>query len=150
MKIQNRSKNRPFRGLARGFSLFEMVIVMGIIGVILGGAIYSMGKIGESARITAVDGNFVSLKNGLEAYRTNGRRYPSQQQGLEALIEKPSSSPQPKRWSQILDDPDKLIDPWDTKYEYKYPGSKDPSSPEIISAGPDKQFGTDDDLSSQD
>jgi len=150
MKIQENSKTRHSGGMARGFSLFEMVIVMGIIGVILGGAIYSMGKIGDAARIGAVDGNFTALSSNLDMYKINGKRYPTQQQGLEALIEKPSASPKPKRWIQTLDDPDKLIDPWDTKYQYKYPGSKDPSRPEIISAGPDKQFGTDDDLSSQD
>ena len=136
--------------MARGFSLFEMVIVMGIIGVILGGAIYSMGKIGDAAKIGAVDADFTSFGSNLDMYKINGKRYPTQQQGLEALIRKPSSSPVPKRWIQTLTDEDKLIDPWDTKYQYKYPGSKDNSRPEIISAGPDRQFGSDDDLSSQD
>jgi hypothetical protein len=50
---------------------------------------------------------------------------------------------------QALDDEEALFDPWDTKYKYEYPGSKDPSRPEIISAGPDKQFGSEDDMSSQ-
>jgi len=83
-------------------------------------------------------------------YKVNGKRYPSQQQGLEALIKKPATSPIPKRWSATLDSEEKLYDPWETKYEYKYPGTKDPSIPEIISAGPDKQFGSEDDISSQD
>jgi hypothetical protein len=50
---------------------------------------------------------------------------------------------------QALDDEEALFDPWDTKYKYEYPGSKDPTRPEIISAGRDKQFGTEDDMSSQ-
>ncbi|MFT6180501.1 MAG: prepilin-type N-terminal cleavage/methylation domain-containing protein, partial [Akkermansiaceae bacterium] len=51
MKIQSKENNQVSPRMARGFSLFEMVIVMGIIGLILGGAIYSMGKISESAKV---------------------------------------------------------------------------------------------------
>lgn len=154
MKIQHKETSRSFTGLQRnllkGFSLFEMVIVMGIIGVILGGAIFGMRKIGNSARITAAEGNITNLMNGVDMYKVNGKRYPTEAQGLEALIKKPTTSPRPKRWSQSLDSEESLYDPWETKYQYKYPGSKDPSTPEIISAGQDKVFGTDDDISSQD
>lgn len=136
--------------MARGFSLFEMVIVMGIIGLILGGAIYSMGKIKGSAALGAADTDLTSFESNLEMYNRNGGTYPSTSQGLEALITKPTGSPRPRRWIQTLDDEDALIDPWGTKYKYVYPGSKDPSRPEIISAGPDKEFGGEDDMSNQD
>ena len=84
-----------------------------------------------------------------EAYKNIGGKYPSTSQGLEALLKRPQSSPRPRDWVQALDDEEALFDPWDTKYKYEYPGSKNPSRPEIISAGPDKQFGSEDDMSSQ-
>ena len=136
--------------MAKGFSLFEMVIVMGIIGLILGGAIYTMGGITDSAKVSQADTDMGSLMTGLESYKRNGGDYPSQDQGLEALYEKPTTSPKPRRWVQLVKKEDGLLDPWKTKYKYKFPGSKDPNTPEIISAGPDKKFGTDDDQSSQD
>ena len=93
--------------------------------------------------------DMTTFSSGLEQYKNIGGKYPSTSQGLEALLRKPSSSPRPRDWVQILEDEDALFDPWDTKYKYEYPGSKDPSRPEIISAGPDKQFGSEDDMSSQ-
>lgn len=136
------------RNHSAGFTLLEMVIVLGIIAMIMGGAIFTMQKISDSGAITVVEGDFSSISNALQSYKTNARSYPSQQQGLQALVEKPGSSPRPKRWTQILDEVPK--DPWNNEYMYKYPGTKDRSRPEIISKGKDGLEGTEDDLSSQD
>lgn len=150
MKIQSKENNRTATRMARGFSLFEMVIVMGIIGLILGGAIYSMGRIKTSAAISTADQDMTSFESNLEQYKNIGGSYPSTTQGLEALLKKPTDAPRPRRWTKVLDSEDALFDPWDTKYKYQYPGTQDPSRPEIISAGPDKAFGSDDDQSNQD
>ncbi len=150
MKIQTKENKQVTPRMARGFSLFEMVIVMGIIGLILGGAIFSMGKIKNSAAIGAADSDMNSFESVLEQYKNIGGMYPTTSQGLEALIKKPTDSPRPRRWTQSLDDEEALLDPWGTKYKYEYPGKQDPSRPEIISAGPDAEFGTDDDQSNQD
>ncbi|MGE9268939.1 MAG: type II secretion system major pseudopilin GspG [Verrucomicrobiales bacterium] len=132
-------------GLARGFSLFEMVIVMGIIGVILGSAIYMMGGIGDSAKIQTARRDFQAIQAGLDTYKMNGRKgYPTTQQGLEALVSKPGDSPIPRDWSQTYKEVP--LDPWQVPYDYKLENGK----PVIISAGPDGQMGTDDDLSSAD
>ena len=152
MNIQNqitshRRSGRPFT-VASGFTLLEMVIVLGIIAMIMGGAIFTMQKISDSGALTVVDGDFNSINNALQSYRTNARSYPSQSQGLQALVQKPTSEPRPKRWTQILDKVP--VDPWNQEYQYKFPGSKDSSRPEIISIGKDGQAGTEDDLSSQD
>ncbi|MDB4761683.1 type II secretion system protein GspG [bacterium] len=149
MKIQSKGNKGISPRMARGFSLFEMVIVMGIIGLILGGAIYSMGRIKDSAAVSTSRQDMTSFSSALEAYKNIGGKYPSTSQGLEALLKRPQSSPRPRDWVQALDDEEALFDPWDTKYKYEYPGSKDPSRPEIMSAGPDKQFGSEDDMSSQ-
>jgi general secretion pathway protein G len=150
MKIQSTENKHISPRLARGFSLFEMVIVMGIIGLILGGAIYSMGKIKDSAAISTADQDMKSFESNLEMYKNLGGMYPTTSQGLEALLKKPADSPRPRRWNQSLDDEEALFDPWGNKYKYEYPGKQDPSRPEIISGGPDGEFGTDDDQSNQD
>ena len=131
-----------------GFTLLEMVIVIGIIAMIMGGAIFVMKNISDSGAITVVDGDFASIDNALQAYRNNAGNFPSGQQGLMALVEKPSSSPRPRRWIQIMDQLPK--DPWGNEYVYKYPGSKNRSRPELICYGKDGLEGTEDDMSSQD
>lgn len=146
-KSSPRRSHRSFVAAA-GFTLLEMVIVLGIIAMIMGGAIFTMQRISDSGALTVVDGDFNSIGNALQSYRTNARTYPSQAQGLEALVKRPTSEPRPKRWTQILDKVP--LDPWNQEYQYKYPGSKDRSRPEIISIGKDGLEGTEDDLSSQD
>ena len=131
-----------------GFTLLEMVIVLGIIAMIMGGAIFVMKNISDSGAITVVDGDFASIDNALQAYRNNAGNFPSGQQGLMALVEKPSSAPRPRRWIQIMDQLPK--DPWGNEYVYKYPGSKNRSRPELICYGKDGLEGTEDDMSSQD
>ena len=150
MKIHySEKKVRPSRTL-RGFSLFEMVIVMGIIGVITGSAIYLMGNVGENAKIQRVRGDFTSFKSALDLYKMNGRKgYPTTAQGLEALVKKPTSAPIPRDWSNSLKK-EALVDPWGNKYKYQFPGSKNTKEPEITSAGANGTFGDDDDLSNQD
>jgi general secretion pathway protein G len=127
--------------LHKGFTLLEMVIVLGIIAMIMGGAIFVMKNISDSGAITVVDGDFASIDNALQAYRNNAGNFPSGQQGLKALVDKPTSSPRPRRWIQIMDQVPK--DPWGNEYVYKYPGSKDRSRPELICY-------SEDDMSSQD
>jgi len=131
-----------------GFTLLEMVIVLGIIAMIMGGAIFVMKNISDSGAITVVDGDFASIDNALQAYKTNAGNYPSAQQGLKAMVDKPTTAPRPRRWTQIMDSVPK--DPWNNEYIYKYPGSKNSSRPELISLGKDGLEGTEDDMSSQD
>ena len=125
-----------------------MVIVLGIIAMIMGGAIFTMQRISDSGAVTVVGGDFSSIENALQSYKTNAGHYPSESQGLKALVSKPSDEPRPRRWTRIMDDVPK--DPWDNEYVYKFPGSKDRSRPEIISVGKDGLIDTEDDLSNQD
>ena len=145
MKITNPATT--FRRRA-GFTLLEMVIVLGIIAMILGGAIFSMKKIGNSAKLSQTESDFKSFDSALAMYKLNGGTYPVTQQGLKALVEKPSSTPVPRRWVQIM--PKVPLDPWGNPYGYRFPGKKTASDFEIFSNGPDGQENTADDLSSQD
>jgi general secretion pathway protein G len=131
-----------------GFTLLEMVIVLGIIAMILGGAIFAMRNIGESAKLTQADNDFKSLQSGLAMYKLNAGQLPTTQQGLRALYEKPTAAPMPRRWTRILDKVP--LDPWGNEYIYRFPGKKNPGDFEILSKGKDGMENTDDDLSSQD
>ena len=131
-----------------GFTLLEMVIVLGIIAMILGGAIFAMRGIGDSAKLTQVKNDCATLRSVLEMYKLNGGQYPTTQQGLRALVEKPTSAPIPRMWSKVADKVP--LDPWGNEYLYRYPGKKNAMDFEIISRGKDGQEGTDDDISSQD
>lgn len=135
------------RRVRAGFSLLEMVIVLGIIAVIIGGAITVMGKVGDGAKRTRVSGDFNSLGAALRMYSTNNGRFPTTQQGLQALVEKPTTTPPAKRWTKLMDEVP--LDPWQNPYGYKFPGSEDASMFEIISVGPDGIEGNEDDISSQ-
>ena len=104
---------------------------------------------GNSSKKVATAGqDLAALITGLNQYKTIGGSYPSNAQGIEALFKKPTTSPRPRRWTQLLAKMPR--DPWKNPYKYSYPGARDPSKPEIISAGPDGKFGTKDDISNQD
>lgn len=143
MKYQNSSK----RHRNAGFSLLEMVIVLGIIAVIIGGAITVMGKVGDGAKLTRVRGDFNSIGASLRMYQTNAGRFPTTSQGLEALVKEPSGTPKPRMWVKLADKVP--VDPWEEPYGYKFPGTHDSTTFELISKGPDMTEGTDDDISSQ-
>ncbi len=144
MKIQV----NPRTLIRSGFTLLEMVIVLGIIAVLLGGSIALIGGLGEGAKLQRVGSDFNSIGAALKTYKLNANSYPTTQQGLEALVTKPSTTPVPPRWTKLSDRVP--TDPWDNEYLYKYPGTKDPAEYELISKGRDGQEGTEDDFSSQD
>ncbi len=131
-----------------GFTLLEMVIVLGIIAMILGGAIFAMKGIGDAAKLKQVESDFKSFESALAMYKLNAGSFPSTAQGLKALTEKPTSTPVPRRWVQVMTKVNP--DPWGALYGYKFPGKKRANDFEMISKGPDGLDNTPDDLSSQD
>jgi len=144
MKIDH---SRPACLRRSGFTLLEMVIVLGIIAMILGGAIFAMRGIGDAAKLRQVDSDFKSLESALTMYRMNAGHFPSTQQGLKSLVDRPTGTPQPRAWVQVMTSVPK--DPWDSEYRYAFPGSKRANHFEIISNGPDGLPNTGDDISSQ-
>ena len=145
MKLTHPSSN--FRRNA-GFTLLEMVIVLGIIAMILGGAIFAMKGIQDAAKLKQVDSDFKSYESALSGYKLNAGTFPTTQQGLKALVDKPTSTPVPRRWVRIMDKVS--LDPWGSEYAYRFPGKKRANDFEMISNGPDGLANTPDDLSSQD
>lgn len=145
MKIRNRS-SKSFR--TKGFTIMEMVVVLAIISIILLLAVRGLGGVLDMGKETQAKADMNTLTSNLLQYKMRAGHYPSQAQGLKALVEQPTSAPKPRRWVKIEGAP--LMDPWDNEYVYKYPGTKNKNEPEIISKGPDGVLGNGDDFSSQD
>ena len=106
-----------------GFTLVEIVIVLTIIAVLAGGSIYMLkGLIGD-AQGQRIQSDIQTIKVALGAYeRKNFFKPPTEEQGLAALVEKPTSDPQPEKWTQYLDQIPK--DPWGNEYQYRYPAKR--------------------------
>ena len=133
--------------LRSGFTLLEIVIVLGIIAVIMGGSIVMLRKLPEGAKIQRAEGDMRNIESAVRSYAMLAGNPPSTAQGIEALFVKPTSQPVPKRWSSA--GKSVPLDPWGDPYKYRNPGKIDSSSFEIYTFGPDKKEGTDDDMSSQ-
>ena len=131
---------------ANAFTLLEMMIVLLIIAMILGVVAAGVNGFQSKAEITMTDAKVNSIVAHLSSYKTIGAVYPSQTQGLNALVTRPSGDPKPRRWTQSLKSETDLIDVWGTKFLYRYPGVHNPSGFDVYSAGPDRQPETDDDI----
>ena len=133
MKIHNSSSNFRRRS---GFTLLEMVIVLGIIAMIMGGAIFAMRGISGQMKPTQAKSDINAFLSALSVYKLNKGHYPTTQEGLKKLVENKSMS--------------KLSpDPWGRDYIYRFPGKINKNEPEIISLGEDGEENTEDDVNSQ-
>ncbi len=124
---------------ARGFTLVEIMVVVVIIGI-LGALVVPklMGRTGES-RVTAAKVDMATLMQALKLYKLDNQRYPTTEQGLKALTEKPTSGPAATGW-KAGGYIDKLPnDPWGHPYQYMSPGLH--GEVDIFSTGADGQPG---------
>lgn len=130
--------------LARaGFTLLEIMMVVLIIGLLITMAVKMTGNL-DVARETTVRAHLQSLKTALLMYEGSNGFAPSTEQGLKALVTKPTSEPQPRAWRPFLDQP--ILDPWQQEYFYQNPGTHNPKSYDLFSAGPDRKPNTPDDI----
>jgi len=92
-----------------------------------------------------------SITRALNAYSFGLGTYPTTEQGLQALLSRPSGLEDPAAWQgPYLEKEEELTDPWGNQIKYVYPGKTHEKKYDIISAGPDGQFDTDDDILSWD
>lgn len=123
----------------------EMILVLAIIGILVGMGIFTMKGVVRDAEIGKAVADIRTLQTNIVRYRTMAGFVPSQSQGLEAMVKKPSGNPAPRSWRPLMED-SSLLDPWGHPFQYRNPGKKDPTGYDVYSMGPDGQDGNQDDV----
>ena len=136
--------NRRIRASRAGFTLLEIMLVVMIIAMLAGIAIINMGGALNDAGESTSKAQVQSFDVALLSYRAKAGFYPTTEQGLRALMERPTTEPAPRSWSSLLKTLPK--DPWGRDYLYESPGKHNTDSYDIYSAGKDKIPGTADDV----
>ena len=126
---------------ARGFTLIEIMVVITILGILAALIVPRVVGRTDDARIAAARQDIASIMQALKLYRLDNGRYPTTEQGLRALIEKPATEPTPNNWKQggYLDRSSLPKDPWGKEYQYLSPGVK--GEIDVFSFGRDGQSG---------
>ncbi|WP_314019935.1 type II secretion system major pseudopilin GspG [Stutzerimonas degradans] len=116
MKLQRRTQG--------GFTLIEIMVVVVILGILAALVVPQVMSRPEQAKVTVAKGDIKAVAAALDMYKLDNFAYPSTQQGLEALVTKPTGNPQPKNWNR--DGYLKRLpkDPWGNEYQYLSPGTR--------------------------
>lgn len=122
-----------------GFTLIEVMIVIVILGVLAALIVPKVMGRPDEARVAAAKQDIFTIMQSLKLYKLDNRRYPTTEQGLAALVQKPSQAPVPQNWTAggYLE---KLPnDPWGQPYQYLNPGLH--GEIDVMSFGADGQPG---------
>lgn len=123
-----------------GFTLIEVMVVVIILGILAAVVVPNIMDKPDEARITKAKQDIRALEEALNRYKLDNYDYPSTEQGLDALVNKPTGSPEPRRWKgpYVKKVPN---DPWQNAYQYMNPGVH--GVIDVFSTG--KQVGSPDD-----
>ncbi len=122
-----------------GFTLIEIMLVVVIIGVLVAMVVPNLAGRSEQARVTVAKTDIeANISSALDLYESDNGHYPSTQQGLRALLEKPTETPVAANWNGPYLKRKKIpLDPWGKDYVYIFPGSHNTGEYDLSSHGPD-------------
>lgn len=145
MKRHQRQRGRR---RAAGFTLIEIMVVVVIMGLLAGVITVAVMRNVDKARLQTAATQLGALGQALDSFKLDCGFYPSTEQGLDALINRPSVGRQCKNWQEggYLQRRQLPLDPWSNNYQYLSPGTNNSTSYDIWSMGPDGQDGSGDEI----
>ena len=126
-----------------GYTLLEIMLVLSIIAVLLSAGIYYLVGNLDVAREQRVRADLATITTQLKVYEMQNMSLPTTEQGLDALVNRPTSEPAPQHWSKLMEKRG-LLDPWGMPYQYQNPGKHNPQGFDLYSMGPDRIQSNDD------
>lgn len=122
-----------------GFTLIEIMVVVVIIGILAATIIPQFIGVKHDAKVSAAKGHIAQLESALERFNVQMDRYPTTEEGLNALVEAPAGD-ENKKWrgpyvTQLRNDP------WGNPYQYVFPGAHNTSRYDLWSRGADSADG---------
>lgn len=139
------STMRRFGRHTQGFTLIELMVVIAIIAILASIVAPRMVGRAEKAKRAAARAQVANFKTALTAFRIDTGSYPTTEQGLEALVARPSGYDRKYQEGGYLDSDEVPLDPWANPYVYICPGIEDPSGYDLESYGRDGEDGGDGD-----
>ena len=107
-----------FNKTARGFTLIEVMVVVVILGILAAIIVPKIMSRPEQARIVKVKQDILAIQSALDLYKLDNSFYPTTDQGLQALVSKPTSDPVPRNWKEGGYLQQLPVDPWSEPYQY--------------------------------
>jgi general secretion pathway protein G len=115
------------------------MLVLGIIAVLVGSAIYMLSGNIDVAKEQRVQSDIQAISMQLRTYEMLNYRKPTTDQGLRALVQQPSGDPKPRHWKKLMEAVP--IDPWGNEYIYRNPGKYKTDGFDLYSLGPQGKEG---------
>lgn len=125
---------------SQGFTLIELMVVVIIIAALAGMVLPRLLPISDEAKSKISQGDLANISVALKLYRLHNDRFPSSEEGLNALMTKPASA---ANWNGPYLEK-RALDPWKREYQYRYPGSHNPLGFDLWSLGTDERSSADD------